>query len=119
MTKRQVKSINHQGNEAAKKGIAVEKNPHKELTPGWYAWQAGWIMGHNEKLKITRLMQLEAFFQRIRTLTSNHDVIHDHACVTARKLGYELEQVDPLWWKDVPQPTKEDIKNIVDVGNET
>ena len=119
MTKRQVKSINRQGYEAAKKGIAVEENPRPEMSTDWCAWRAGWIVGCNEQLKITRTMQLEAFFQRIRTLTSNHDVIHDHACVTARKLGHELQQVDPLWWKDVPPPTKEDIKNLIDVGNET
>ena len=70
-------------------------------------------------MKSEREIKLERFFQRIRTLTSNHDVIHDHACVTARKLGYELELIDPTWWKDTPPMSESDKKNMIDVGNET
>ena len=47
--------------------------------------------------------RLNAFFEEIATLTSNHDVIDGHACVTADKLGKALEKVDPEWWEDVKQ----------------
>ena len=42
---------------------------------------------------------LEAFFQEIAELTSNHDVIKDYACVLASRLGAALEKVDFEWWR--------------------
>jgi hypothetical protein len=49
------------------------------------------------------IAKLNAFFNEIAALTSNHDVINDHACVTADKLGEALEKVDPEWWEGVRQ----------------
>ena len=52
--------------------------------------------------------KLKAFFKQIAKLTSNHDVIADHACVTADKLGKALAKVDPDWWKGIPAMTEKE-----------
>jgi hypothetical protein len=53
--------------------------------------------------------KLNAFFNEIAALTSNHDVIDDHACVTADKLGKALEKVDPEWWEDIKQQINHNV----------
>jgi len=70
---------------------------------------------------LQRCKQLETFYQRIRSLTANHDVIYDYACVTACKLGKALEEVDPEWWKNVPPMSEADKVNSVNLmdDNET
>lgn len=62
--------------------------------------------------------KLNAFFDEIRRLTSNHDVIADHACVTADKLGKALEKVDPEWWKNVPPMTEAERKQQIHTSYE-
>ena len=49
--------------------------------------------------KVVDIKQLENFYYAIAKLTSNHDCIGDYACVTADKLGKELEKIDYNWWK--------------------
>jgi hypothetical protein len=46
-----------------------------------------------------RLQKLEAFFKAVAKLTLNHEVIGDRASVSPRALGWELEKVNPEWWK--------------------
>lgn len=45
------------------------------------------------------LAKHKKFFRQISQMTLDHQVIDDHACVTADRLGKELEKVDPDWWK--------------------
>ena len=59
--------------------------------------------------------KLETFYKRIVSLTSNHDVIHDYACVTVDKLGEALEKVDLQWYEGIPTPSKEDMDKQVNV----
>ena len=42
--------------------------------------------------------KLEQFFKEIASMTISHDVIDDHACVTADRLGAALEKVNPEWY---------------------
>lgn len=51
--------------------------------------------------------RLESFFKAIAYLTLNHDVIDEHACVTANKLSKELEKIDPEWSFNV-KPLKDE-----------
>ena len=57
--------------------------------------------------------KLKEFFRRIASLTANHDVIDDHACVTANKLGEALKKVDPEWYKDVEPLTDDEYNSLV------
>ena len=63
------------------------------------------------------IAKLEAFFKAVSRLTSNHDIIKNYACVTADKLGKELEKVDPEWYMGISPMTKEEKKNYIDVDN--
>jgi hypothetical protein len=58
--------------------------------------------------------KLREFFQAVAKLTLDHDVIDDHACVTAARLGAELEKVDPEWsirtFSASPHVPKADVK---------
>lgn len=45
----------------------------------------------------TRLKKLEQFFDQVADLTVNHEVLNDHACVFASKLGNALDKVDDRW----------------------
>jgi hypothetical protein len=56
--------------------------------------------------------KLREFFQAVAKLTLDHDVIADHACVTAARLGAELEKVDPEWCAilDKPHAPKVEVK---------
>lgn len=53
------------------------------------------------------VVRLRAFYEQIAKLTRDHDVINDHACVTADKLGAALEGINPEWWK---QPNAEVVR---------
>jgi hypothetical protein len=59
--------------------------------------------------------KLEAFFKAVAQLTLNHDVINDHACVTADKLGKELEKVDPEWYEEHSFSDWEKLKDYIGI----
>jgi len=61
--------------------------------------------------------KLKQFYKDIARLTSHHDLIDDHACVTADKLGKALAKLDPDWWRDITPMTKQERKDQVNVGN--
>ena len=46
------------------------------------------------------LKKYKAFYLKIANLTLDHGVINDTACVTAYKLGKELEKINKEWWKE-------------------
>lgn len=71
-----------------------------------------------------RLEKLEAFFEEVGDLTSNHETLHDHAVVYPSDLGKALEKVDPDWWRskassiaaetEQPQPLGHPVMPVID-----
>lgn len=71
--------------------LKYHAHTHEQLVAIIDGLEAGWTEDREENQK------LRAFYNEIAQLTLNHDVIDDHACVTARKLGEVLEKVDSEW----------------------
>ena len=71
------------------------KHSHDQLVAILTSCEDGWTEANKENER------LKAFYKEIASLTSNHSVIDDHACVTADKLGGALEKVDKEWWNSI------------------
>lgn len=84
-----------------------------EMDKDKLSWAMEQVVNSFKKLNITPRSKLQQFFDEVARLTSHHDVINDHACVTVDKLDNALVKVNAEWWKGIAPMTEEEKKNQI------